>query len=42
MFVKNYDAAKLWDDRMTRAIEELRTNDINNRWSGNSMQMRVG
>ena len=41
MFVKNYDAAKLWDDRMTRAIEELRTNDINNRWSGNSMQMRV-
>ena len=41
MFVKNYDAAKLWDDRMTRAIEELRVNDINNRWSGNSMQMRV-
>ena len=41
MFVKNYDAAKLWDDRMTRAIEELRTNDINNRWSGNSMQMRI-
>lgn len=41
MFVKNYDAAQLWDARMTRAIEELRVNDINNRWSGNSMQMRV-
>lgn len=42
MFVKNYDAAKLWDDRMTRAIEELKDNDATNRWSGNTMVMRVG
>lgn len=42
MFVKNYDAAKLWDDRMTRSIEELRTNDMANRWTGNSMVMRAG
>ena len=42
MFVKNYDAAKLWDDRMTRAIEELKNNDSLNRWSGNTMVMRVG
>lgn len=42
MFVKNYDAAKLWDDRMTRAIEELKDNDATNRWSGNAMVMRVG
>lgn len=42
MFVKNYDAAKLWDDRMTRAIEELKNNDSLNRWSGNTMVMRAG
>ena len=42
MFVKNYDAAKLWDDRMTRSIEELKENDATNRWSGNTMVMRVG
>ena len=42
MFVKNYDAAKLWDDRMTRAIEELKNNDSLNRWTGNTMVMRVG
>lgn len=42
MFVKNYDTAKMWDDRMTRSIEELRTNDMANRWTGNSMVMRAG
>ena len=42
MFVKNYDAARLWDDRMTRAIEELKNNDSLNRWTGNTMVMRVG
>lgn len=40
LFVKNYDAAQLWDTRMTRAIEELETNDIRNRWAGNTMTIR--
>lgn len=40
LFVKNYDAAQLWDARMSRAIEELETNDIRNRWAGNTMTIR--
>lgn len=40
LFVKNYDAAQLWDSRMTRAIEELSDNDVINRWAGNSMAIR--
>lgn len=40
LFVKNYDAAQLWDARMTRAIGELSDNDIDNRWSGNTMMIR--
>ena len=42
LFVKNYDSSKIWDDRMTRAIQELSTNDISNRWAGNTMAVRVG
>lgn len=41
MFVKNYDAARFWDERMTRAIQEIRENDKDKRWSGNSMVMRI-
>lgn len=41
LFVKNYDAAQLWDSRMTRAIEELDLSDVQNRWAGNSMVIRT-
>lgn len=40
LFVKNYDAAQIWDSRMTRAIEELDLSDVKNRWAGNSLVMR--
>lgn len=40
LFVKNYDAATLWDSRMTRAIDELSGNDVQNRWAGNSLVIR--
>lgn len=41
LFVKNYDASKLWDDRMSRGIEEIRENDIGNRWVGAPMAIRT-
>ena len=41
LFVKNYDAAQLWDSRMTRSIEELAFSDVQNVWAGNSMVIRA-
>lgn len=41
LFVKNYDTAQMWDVRMTRAIKELHGSDIDKRWAGNPMVMRV-
>lgn len=41
LFVKNHESAKLWDSRMTRAITELKDNDVSNRWTGSSLTMRV-
>lgn len=41
LFVKNYDAANLWDDRMTRAITEIQDNNVQNRWNGNSLVTRA-
>lgn len=41
LFVKNYDSAKLWDDRMTRSIEELRLDDEESIWAGNTLVMRT-
>ena len=42
IFAKNYEVGKAWDDRMSRAIQELDTVDKVERWSGNSLVMRVG
>lgn len=41
LFVKNYEVAKLWNDRMVSAIQELTGSDIEKRWAGNSLTMRV-
>lgn len=41
LFVKNYETAQMWDTRMTRAIQELKSSDVDKRWAGNPMQMRV-
>lgn len=41
LFVKNYEASQLWDQRMSRAIKELSDNDYDNRWAGNPLQMRA-
>lgn len=42
LFVKNYEASKLWDDRMTRGIQEIKSNDVDKRWSGSTLVMRIG
>ena len=40
-FVKNYDAAQLWDSKMTRQIEELRLDDQESLWAGGSLVTRT-
>lgn len=41
LFVKNHEVAKLWDDKMSRSIGELQTVDVENRWTGTQLQIRV-
>lgn len=41
-FVKNYEAASLWDSKMTRMIEELRTDNEESLWAGNTLTVRLG
>lgn len=41
MFAKNYDVGKIWYDRMSKAINELDQSDIDERWSGVSLETRV-
>lgn len=40
-FAKNYEASKLWYARLELAIAELDSVDIEERWSGNALQMRL-
>lgn len=40
-FVKNYDAASMWDAKMTRMIEELRVDNEESLWAGNTLTMRT-
>ena len=40
-FVKNSDAANLWDSRFTNAIREISTFDDTSRWSGTPLQVRT-
>lgn len=39
-FVKNFDIATMWDSKMTRMIEELRLDNEESLWAGNSLTMR--
>ena len=41
LFVKNLEASSLWNTRMQDAIESLRTNDIDKRWTGVGLTMRI-
>jgi len=41
-FVKNADAAKLWDDRFLDAISSIEDADSRARWSGTPLQIRTG
>jgi hypothetical protein len=41
LFVKNFEAAALWNDRMSGAIKELQSNDVDKRWTGSTLVMRV-
>lgn len=41
LFVKNYEAAAVWKARMLEAIQELSDNDTEQRWTGNSLQIRI-
>lgn len=40
-FVKNYDAATLWDQKMTRSIEELQLDNEESLWAGNTLTVRT-
>lgn len=40
-FVKNAEAAQLWDARMTRAINELTDSDVGQRWAGAQLVTRA-
>lgn len=40
-FVKNYEVAKVWSDRMKLAVNDLETSDVAERWAGQSLSMRV-
>lgn len=42
LFAKNYDAATLWNSRLVSAINEIDNNDVDNRWSGNTLSIKVG
>ncbi len=41
LFVKNYDVAKMWHDRMSFSIDELDESDVKERWSGGPMAIRT-
>ena len=41
LFAKNYEVAKGWHDRMSMAIQELDDSDVEERWSGVPLQMRL-
>lgn len=42
LFVKNYDTAKLWYSRMSIAIAELDKSDIDERWAGTPLTVKLG
>jgi hypothetical protein len=42
LFAKNYEAGELWYSRMTSMIEQLDSSDVQERWSGTSLQVRIG
>lgn len=39
-FVKNYEVADMWDAKMTRSIQELRDDNEQSLWAGNTLTMR--
>lgn len=41
-FVKDKEAAALWDSRFTTMLEEVKVEDGDSRWSGTSLTVRVG
>jgi hypothetical protein len=41
-FVKNAEAKLLWDDRFVEAIAEIDLDDSISRWSGTSLQTKIG
>jgi hypothetical protein len=40
LFCKNADASLLWNTRMAEAIADLKTNDVDKRWTGVGLTMR--
>lgn len=40
-FAKNYEVAKGWDSRMSRAIGELEQSDVKENWAGSQLVTRV-
>jgi len=42
MFAKNYDAGKLWYNRMTQAINELDSADSGEVWAGSPLTIKLG
>lgn len=40
-FVKSYDVSDRWDAKMSRAISEMTSNDVDQRWSGSQLTTRI-
>lgn len=41
-FVKDKESTALWDMRFKEALDEIQTDDGDSRWSGTSLQTRIG
>jgi hypothetical protein len=41
-FAKDADAFAIWDLRFNQAVEEIQNDDLEERWSGTPMEVRVG
>ena len=41
-FIKDATAASLWETRFQQALEEIKTDDQDSRWSGTALEIRIG
>lgn len=41
-FLKDANASAMWDARFAQCLEAIQSDDLDNRWSGTALQIRVG